>query len=251
MKLGPLNILIIGAAIMLAQAAHAADIKVLCTGAARPAYEELRPQFEMATGHRLVTEFALPPVLVKKMDAGEPFDVMILSYDIEDLIRQGKLAAGSRVALGRIGVGVAVKKGAPKPDFSTVEKFKQMMLDARAIATSGQGSSGRYVDSLIEKLGIAAQVRPKIKSGGPGEAARIVSRGEVDFVVSGLPPLIGHPDIEWLGLIPDEIQHWLTFSGGVNVKAKEPAAGRELLKFLITPAAVAVFKAKGLDPVAP
>jgi molybdate transport system substrate-binding protein len=235
---------------MLSSAAQAAEIKVFCTGAARPAYEELRPQFEKATGHRLVTEFALPPVLVTKMDAGEPFDVMILSYDIEGLIRQGKLAAGSRVALGRIGIGVAVKKGAPKPDFSTVEKFKQMMLNAKAIATSGQGSSGRYVDSLIEKLGIAAQVRPKIKSGAPGESARFVSRGEVDFVVSGLPPLIGHPDIEWLGLIPDKIQHWLTFTGGLSVKAQAQDAGLELLTFLTTPAAVAAFQAKGLDPVA-
>ncbi len=239
-----------GASLMLSQASKAAEVKVLCTGAARAAYEELAPKFERATGHKLVTEFGLPPTLVKKMDAGEPFDVMILSYDIEGLIKQGKLAAGSRVALGRIGVGVAIKKGSPKPDFSTVEKFKQMLLNAKAVGTSGQGSSGRYVETLIERLGIAAQVKPKIKSGGPGESAKLLSRGDVDVVVSGLPPLMGYPEIEWLGLIPDEIQHWLTFSGGLSPKAKASEAGRALLKFLITPEAVAVFKAKGLDPVA-
>jgi len=251
MKLISLATSLVAAAIMLASAAQAAEIKVFCSGAARAAFQELAPQFERATGHKLITEFGLPPTLIKKMDAGEPFDVLILSYDIEGLIKQGKLMTDSRVALGRYGIGVAIKKGAPKPDFSTVEAFKKSLLNAKAIATSGQGSSGRYVDSLIERLGIAAQVRPKIKSGGPGESARLVERGEVDFVVSGLPPLVGHPDIEWLGLIPDEIQHWLTFTGGLNVKAKAPEPGRALLKFLTSPAAVAVLKAKGLDPVTP
>ena len=251
MKLISLAAAMIGTSLMLPHAAPAAEIKVLCSGAARAAYEQLAPQFERATGHKLITEFGLPPTLVKKIDAGEPFDVLILSYDVAPLIQQAKLAAGSRVALGRYGIGVAIKKGAPKPDFSSVEKFKTMLLNAKAIATSGQGSSGRYVDTLIERLGIAVQVRPKVKSGGPGESAKLVERGEVDFVVSGLPPLIGHPDIEWLGLIPDEIQHWLTFSGGLSPKAKAPDASRALLKFFTSPAAVAVFKAHGLDPVAP
>ena len=100
------------------------------------------------------------------------------------------------------------------------------MLNAKSIATSGEGSSGRYVASLIERLGIAEQVKPKIKSGGSGTSAQLVSRGEVDFVVSGLPPLIGTPDIEWLGYLPPEINNWLLFSGGLGVHAKEADAGR-------------------------
>jgi len=231
--------------------AHAADINVFVSGAARRAYETLVPQFERVSGHTLVNQYGLPPDLIKKMEAGEPFDVIILSYDVEGLVKQGKLTADSRTVFGRSGVGVAVRQGAPKPDFSTVEAFKRSLLNAKAIATSGEGTSGRYVASLLERLGIADQVKPKIRSGGVGESARLVSRGEVDFVVSGLPPLLGTPNIEWLGYIPAEIQSWVVFSGGLNINAKEPVAGRALLNFLTTPAAVSVFKENGIDPVTP
>jgi molybdate transport system substrate-binding protein len=238
----------LGLFLLMTQTAAAADIKVFVTGAARRAYETLAPDFERATGHRLVSQFDLPPALIKKIEAGEPFDVIILSYDVEGLIKQGKVVADSRAVFGRVGVGVAVRQGAPKPDFSTVEAFKRSLLEAKSIATSGEGSSGRYVAGLLDRLGIAEQVRPKIRSGGPGYSAQLVSRGEVDFVVSGLPPLLGTPGIEWLGYLPDEIQSWLVFSGGIAVDAKEPDGGRALLKFLTSPAAVAVFKANGLEP---
>ncbi len=236
---------------MQGTAVEAADVRVFCTGAARRAYETLAPQFERTTGHKLVTQFALPPDLVKKADAGEPFDVIILSYDVEGLIKQGKLAANSRTVFGQIGIGVAIRQGDPKPDFSTVEAFKRALLDAKSIATSGEGSSGRYVVGLLDRLGIADRVKPKIKSGGPGHSAQLVSRGEVDFVVSGLPPLLGTPGIEWLGYLPPEINNWLAFTGGLNVNAKEAEAGRALLNFLTTPAAIAAWKDNGLEPAAP
>ncbi len=238
----------IGLFLLMTQGSHAAEIKVFATGASRSAYQTLAPQFERDTGHKLVTEFDLPPALVRKIDAGEPYDVIILSYDVEALITRGKVAADSRTAFGKIGVGIAVHRGSPKPDFSTVEAFKRSMLDAKLIATSGEGSSGRYVASLIERLGIAEQIKPKIRSGPGGTSAQLVSRGEVDFVVSGLPPLVGVPNVEWLGYLPEEINSWLVFSGGVGVNAKQPDAGRALLKFLTTPAAMAVWKANGLEP---
>ena len=228
--------------------AQAAEVKAFVTGAARPMYDILAPQFERATGHKLVTVSALPPELVAKVDAGEPFDIIVLSYDVEALIKRGKVEASSRTVLGQTGIGVAIHTGSPKPDFSTVEKFKAMLLNAKSIATSGQGSSGRYVASLVERLGIADQVKPKIKSGGPGRSAELLSNGEVDLVVSGLPPLLGKPNIEWLGLIPPEINSFVVFSAGLNVAAKEAEAGRSLLRFLATPEAKAVYKAKGLDP---
>ena len=251
MKSVSLKAAIVGVATVLAQATQAADIHVFCSGAAKRSLDTLTPQFERASGHKLVIQYELPPTLVRKMEAGEPFDVMILSYDVEGLIKQGKLAAGSRTALGRIGVGIAVRRGDPKPDFGTVEAFKRSLINAKSFATSGEGSSGRYVASLLERLGIADQVKHKIKTGASGTTAKLLSQGEVDFVVSGLPPLIGPPNIEWLGYLPEEINHWLVFSGGLNVKAKEPEAGRALLKFLTTPAAVAVFKDNGLEPMTP
>ena len=232
----------------MTEASQAAEIKAFFTGAARRSLEAILPQFERASGHKVAGQYALPPELIKKIDAGEPFDVLILSYDVEGLVKQGKIVPDSRTVLGRIGIGVAVRQGAPKPDFSTVEKFKRMLLDAKSFATSGEGSSGRYVASLIERLGIADQVKPKIKSGSSGTSAQLVSRGEVDFVVSGLPPLIGTPNIEWLGYLPAEINNWLLFTGGLGVNAKEADAGRALLKFLTTPPAAAVWKENGLEP---
>ena len=249
MRVDRLSALAAGLIFVLAQdMAGAAEIKAFVTGAARPAYQELVPQFERATGHKLVTEFDLPPALVRKIDAGEPFDVLILSYDVEPLVKAGKLAASSRTALGRYGIGVAIPQGAPKPDLSSTEAFRRALLDAKAIATSGQGSSGRYVEVMLDRMGIGAQVKPKIKSGGAGSAAQLLARREVDFAVIGLPPVIGIPGVEWAGLIPDEVQHWEVFTAGLSASAKEPAAGRELLRFFQTPAAAAVFKSKGLDP---
>jgi molybdate transport system substrate-binding protein len=233
----------------MTEASHAAEIKAFFTGAARRSLEAIVPQFERATGHKVTSQYDLPPTLIKRIDAGEPFDVIVLSYDVEGLVKRGLVVADSRTVMGRIGVGVAVRQGAPKPDFSTVEAFKRALLDAKSIATSGEGSSGRYVASLIEKLGIADQVRPKIKSGGSGTSAQLVANGEVDFVVSGLPPLIGTPGIEWLGYLPAEINNWLLFTGGLGANAKEADAGRALLKFLTTPAAAAVWKENGLEPV--
>ena len=234
--------------LVMAEAAQAAEINAFVTGAARRAYDTIVPQFERASGHKVTSQFDLPPALIRKVDAGEPYDVIILSYDVEALAKQGKIVADSRTVIGMVGVGVAVRQGSPKPDFSTVEAFKRALLNAESFATSGEGSSGRYVASLIEKLGIADQVKSKIKSGGAGTSAKLVSQGEVDFVVSGLPPLIGTPNIEWLGYLPDEINSWLAFSGGVSVNAKQPEAGRALLRFLTTPAAAAVWKENGLEP---
>ena len=189
------------AGILMAPLSHAVDINVFVTGAASRAYNALIPQFERTSGHKLLNQFAQPPDLVKKMDAGEPLDVIILSYDVEGLVKQGRLVVNSRTVFGRSGVG--------------------------------------------------EQVRPKIRTGGSGESARLLSRGEVDFAVSGLPPFIGTPNIEWLGYLPAEIQSWVVFSGGININARQPEAGRALLNFLTTPAAVAVFTENGIDPVTP
>ena len=238
-------------AMLMALETQASTVNVLVTNAARRAYDILIPQFERASGHKVVNQYGLPPELIQKMEAGEPFDVMILSYDVEALVKQGKLAANSRTILGRSGVGIAVRQGAPKPEFSTVDAFKRSLLNARAIGTSGEGSSGRFVASLLERLGIADQVKAKIRVGGIDGTAMLLTRGEVDFAVTGLPPLLGFANIEWLGYIPAEIQFWIVFSAGLNTKTREPAAGRDLLNFLKSPPAQAVFIENGIDPVSP
>src|SRR5687768_4087622 len=206
---------IIGAALTM-QSAQAAEVRALVTGAARAAFNQIAPQFERATGHKVIAQFGLPPELLKKAEAGEPFDVMILSYDVEPLIKQGKLAAGSRTVLGRTGVGVAIPQGAPKPEFASADALKRSLLNAKFIATSGEGSSGRYVLTLLDRLGIADQVKPKIKSGASGQAAKLLAAKEVDLAVIGLPPVAGVAGVEWLGWLPDELNSWLPFTGGIS-----------------------------------
>ena len=230
--------------------ADAAELRVLCTGAARDAFNELAPQFERATGHKVTTHFGLPAELSGKINAGEAFDVIVLSSDVEPLIRQGKVAADSRTVLGRTGVGVAIRQGAPKPDISTVEAFKRTLLNASSVSFSG-GSSGAYFLSLLDRMGIAEPMKPKLRQGAMGGAVTPVARGEVELVVIGLPPVIGIAGVEWIGWIPAELQSWVVFTAGLSTAAREPEAGRALLAFLTTPAAVAVFKAKGLEPAAP
>ena len=249
MKLFALAALAVGGSILLAQA-QAAEVRVLCSGAARDAFNEIAPQFERATGHKVIAHFDLPANLQRKIDAGEAFDVVILSSDVEGLIKQGKVVAQSRTVLGRTGVGVAIRQGARKPDISTVDAFKRTLLEASSVSFSG-GSSGAYFLSLLDRLGIAEPMKPKLRQAAMGGAVTPVARGEVDLVVIGLPPVIGVAGVEWIGWIPAELQSWVVFTGGLNVAAKEPAAGRALLRFLITPEAMAVFKAKGLEQVAP
>ncbi len=205
---------------------RAAEIKAFFTGAARRSLETIIPQFERATGHKVVGQYGLPPDLIKKVDAGEPFDVIILSYDVEGLVKQGKLVADSRTVMGRIGVGVAIRQGAPKPDFSTVEAFKRSLLDAKSIATSGEGSSGRYVAQPDRPAGHRrAGQDPRSNRAAPAPRRQLVANGEVDFVVSGLPPLIGTPNIEWLGYLPEEINSSLLFTGG-RQRQGQGAGGR-------------------------
>jgi molybdate transport system substrate-binding protein len=229
-------------------AAITAEVRVLCTGAARAALTELAPQFERASGHKLIVHYDLPPALISKIDAGEPFDLVILSQDVEGLVGRGKVARDSRTVLGRTGVGVAIPEGAPKPDIGTVEAFRNALLSAKAIATSGEGTSGRYVLTLLDRLGVAEQVKPRLRTGGGGSAAQLVARREVDFAVIGLPPVIGIPGVEWIGWIPSELQSWVVFTAGLGAAAREPAAGRALLDFLTAPAAAAVFRARGFEP---
>jgi molybdate transport system substrate-binding protein len=234
--------------VLIANPAQAAEVRAFVTGAARAAFTEIAPQFEKATGHKVIAQFGLPPELLKRANAGEPFDVMILSYDVEPLIKQGKLAAGTRTVLGRTGVGIAIPQGAAKPAYDSADALKTSLLGARFIATSGEGSSGRYVLTLLDRLGIAGEVKPKIKSGASGQAAKLLAAKEVDFAVIGLPPVAGVPGVEWLGYLPNDLNSWLPFTGAVNVAAKEASAGKALLDFLVSPDSAAIFKAKGLEP---
>lgn len=227
--------------------ASAAEIKVLSGRALKGAVSELGSQFEGATGHKLVTDFANFSVLKRRIDAGETFDVAILSPAIIDnLIKLEKVAADTRATLGRTGIGVAVRRGAPKPDISSVEAFKRAMLDAKSVAYSKKGTSRKVLLAAFDRLGIAAEMKPKLKAYGKPEEA--VVAGEADLAVTGIGPIVAATGAELVGGLPSEIQYYVVFTAGANAASKEPEAARALIRFLTTPAAAQVMKAKGLEP---
>jgi molybdate transport system substrate-binding protein len=229
--------------------ARASDIKVLASNGVKSAVVELVPKFEKDTGDRLVFTWDASNILVKQIEGGENFDVVIVTPAlIKNLIKQGKVVDGSATNLARVGLGVAVKKGAPKPDISTVEAFKRTLLNAKAIAYTTAGQSGLHFMSVAEKLGIAEQVKAKGKTILGGAAAEFVAKGEADIAIQLIPELASVPGVEVAGPFPADLQNYIVLTSGVGTKAKDKAAAQALIKFLTTPAAISIFKAKGMEP---
>jgi len=248
----------IGFMILLAQgvAAQAAQVKVLSAVAMRSVMNELGPQFERATGHKLVIKFEVIGVLKRQVDAGEAFDVAILtSNTIDDLVKAGKIAAGTRADIARSGIGVVVRAGVPKPDISSADAFKRAMLNAKSITYAKDTPPAIHIASLVERLGIAEQMKPKIKllegAGGTGRIVHAVAAGEADLGFAVISAIDLVPGAELLGPLPPELQNDIVYTGGVGAAAKEADAGKALIKFLMVPAAVAVIKSKGMEPGTP
>lgn len=226
-----------------------AEIKVLSSIATKEAYLELVPQFERASGHKVSTTWAGTTDIMKRMAAGERHDVvMISSSEMEELIRQAKIDGGSRVNMARCGVGVAVRAGAPKPDLSSGEALKRTLLAAKTVGYTS-GPSGVYMGQLIERMGIAADIKPKYR-GVPsgGTIGTIVATGEAEIGFQQVSELVHIKGIDYVGPLPADVQKITIFSAGIQAGAQQPQAARELLAFLTAPATAAVYKKHGLDP---
>jgi molybdate transport system substrate-binding protein len=233
----------------------AIDIKVLSTTAMKMVFEELSPSFERATGNKLDVTLGPSLRLEKQIGEGEVADVAIVSANgARDLVEQGRLIAGSAVEIAKSSIGVAVAKGAPKPDLSTAEGFKRAMLAAKSIACSkpvGGGQSGVHIAKVFADLGIAEQMQAKSKygAGGPaGLAGLMVLRGEADIGIQQMAELMAVDGIDVVGPLPPEIQMVTPFVAAIPTNARHAAAGRAVIAFLITPNAKRVIKAKGLEP---
>ena len=225
------------------------EIKVISSLATREAYLELAPQFERATGHKIATTWAGTVDIMKRMAAGESYDlVMISSSSLDDLIKQGKIVAGSRLDLAKTGIGVAVRAGAPKPDLGSGEALKKALLAAKSVGLS-TGPSGVYLGELFQRMGIAAEVQAKtrqVPSGGT--VGPLVASGEAEIGFQQVSELVHVAGIDFVGPLPPDVQLITVFSCGVQTGAKHPDAARALAAFLMTPAAVAVLKKHGLEP---
>jgi len=243
----PALIALLAAALTAIASAHTAEIKVLSTIGVKTAVEELTPYFERRTGHRLAITFGAADVLKRQIEAGEMFDVAILTSAVaDDLIKQGKLVAASRTNIARGGIGVAVRAGAPKPDIGTVDALKRAVLEAPSVTYAKEGGSGIYFAGLLERLGIAEAVRAKTKL-GEGHVAELVARGEADMAVQLITELTSVRGVELVGPLPAEVQSYIVLVGGVGSRARDVATAREFLQFLTSPASARVFTAKGLE----
>jgi len=236
-------------ALFVAGSAQAAELKVLSGNGAKAAVRELCSQFERATGNRIDLHFEVNADLKKKIETGEGFDVAVLNPPVIDaLVQDGKIVAGSRGDIGRAGLGVAVRAGAPKPDISSVEAFKRALLAAKAVAYPGKGASGLYFVSLLDRLGIKDAMQGKLKPMAAEDTVEVVARGEADMVVVVATRIVGVAGVDVVGPIPEALQTKIGFAAGLSASAKEPEAGQALIKFLSAPAAAATLKAKGVEP---
>jgi molybdate transport system substrate-binding protein len=229
--------------------AQAAEIKVLSGNGARSAIAELGTAFERASGHTVTIEFAVNPEVKKRIDAGEAFDVAVLNPPVLDaLIKEGKVLRDTRSVIGRAGIGAAVREGAPKPDISTVEAFKRTLLSMNSVAYPGEGASGKYFVSVVERLGIANEMKSRMRPMPAEYNVEVVASGEVDMVVVVASRIAGVKGVQFLGGIPRELQTWIGFAGGLGAKAREPEAAGALLRFMTAPAAAAMLRKAGVEP---
>ena len=234
--------------------ADAGEIKVLSTVAVKAVMEDLIPQFERESGHKVVIQFGTTAVLKRQIDAGENFDVAIFTPPglIEEMVGQGKIAADTRADFARTSVGVAVRAGTPKPDISSAEAFKRSLVAAKSIGYTDPalgGTSGIYLRELVDRLGIAGDLNPKTKlSAGIPALVESVAKGEVEIGMLQISEIVPDPRLELVGALPKGLEKSTVMAVGLRTDSKEPAAGRALIRFLVSPAAWPVIKGKGMEP---
>jgi molybdate transport system substrate-binding protein len=226
-----------------------AEIKILSTHAVQEVLSELRPIFERASGFDLAIDYDPANALKRTIEAGAPFDVAIVTRTvIDELALKGKVRRETIKDICRSGLGVAVRRGAAAPDIATVDAFRRSLLAVHSLVRSKEGTSGLYVETLLDRLGIADAMRGKIVLGPSGRIAELVARGEAEMAVQQIPELLPVKGVQYIGPLPRELQLWTVFAAGIGSAAKDPAAAKAFLEALVTPSAVALFRAKGLEP---
>jgi molybdate transport system substrate-binding protein len=235
------------ASVMLAGIVNAAEIKVLGSPGVREISTRLVPEFEKATGHKVSIVWDGVNNVARRVSAGETADLVFLpAAEIDQLIKEGRLVADSRVDLAKSGIGVAIRAGAPKIDASSSEGIKKALLAAKTIAYSA-GPSGVHMAALIQKWGIADQIKiAPVPTGMP--VGEVVARGDAEIGFQQVSELLPVKGIDYLGALPADIQEVTVFSAALHKAAGPTDAARALLKFLTAPAAIPVIKKAGMEP---
>jgi molybdate transport system substrate-binding protein len=234
-----------------AQMVRAAEIKVLTAGAMRAVVAAVVADFEKHTGHKVALDNDTAGGLAKRIDGGETFDVAIITPAVvDDLAKKGKILPGSRIDLAKVGMGVAIKQGAPAPDIGTVDAFKATLLAAKSVAyidPKAGGSSGIYFDKLLDRLGIADQVRAKAKLKAGGYVAELVASGEAEIAIHQISEIVPVKGVTLVGPLPAEIQNATVYAGGIGAAARDGVAAKALIDFLAGPATDSILTSKGMQ----
>jgi len=229
----------------------------MTSGAFTEAFLSVIPEFERTARAKVLTSFGAsmggaPDSIPSRLARGEPVDVVILaSAALDDLIKQGKVVAGSRVDLVRSSIGMVVRAGAPKPDISSVDAFKRTLLQAKSIAYSASASGVYLSTELFQRLGIADQIKGKSRRIESERVAAVVARGEAEIGFQQISELLPVPGIDYVGPLPADVQRVTTFSAGIATGAKAPDSARALIAFLTSPAVVPAITKSGLEPAVP
>lgn len=232
--------------------AEAAEIKVLSSPTLKTSLDALSAQFERESGHKLALSFDGVPVLKRRIEEGESFDIAILlRATIGDLMKQGKIGAGTHADIARTAAGIAIRAGAAKPSISSADGLKQVLLNTASLSYSPESASGTYFLGLLGRLGIEDEMKPKLRPVTGRSPVDAVANGEAELTVITVPNIVGVPGVELGGLLPAELQNYTTFSAGVSAKAREAGAAEDLIRFLRTPAAAAAVRERGLEPASP
>lgn len=236
--------------VAFASAAGAAEIKVISSVGVKLALEKLTPQFEKASGHKLNVIYGTSVPLFRKIEAGETFDAVILTPQmVDDLAKKGRVGAGTATPFAKIGIGVAIKSGAPKPALATADDLKAALTKAKAISYSKEGLSGTVMAKVIDRLGLTAQLKDRtILETRSGMAAAPVAEGKADLGFTLISEILPIQGVQLAGPLPAEVQTYVLFSGGIASGFKDAAAAKALFDFFKSPAARPALDAAGIEP---
>jgi molybdate transport system substrate-binding protein len=250
MKIAMLAAAALAMAAAVPASSHAAEIKLVCSNGYHAVIDVLGPQYERATGHKLVVSYGLAAALGKEIEGGAPFDIAILAPpQIDSLVKLGKIVADTRTVLAKSGMGVMVRTGAPKPDVSTVDAFKKTLVQAKSIAFPPGGQSGMYLVGLIDRLGLKEALKDKLKPIASGPlTGETVAKGEAEIGITPIGELLSVKGVTLVGPLPAEVQNYIVQVAGVSANAAQGAAARDFLKFLADPEHYPLIIEKGMEP---
>ncbi len=243
--------LALGLALLSGHPAAAAELKVLTTGAFKPVVADTAKRFSQSTGTQVTVDNDTAGALVKRVEGGEGFDVLILTpAALAALQKSERVGLGTVVPLAKVGIGVAVKAGAPKPDVSTPDAFKAALLAARKVAMidpASGGSSGIYLTGLFEKMGIADEVKAKAVLVPGGLVATRVVSGEADLAIHQVSEILAVPGAELVAPLPAAIQNYTVYAGALAPNPSNADTAASFLALLAAPDMAPTLAAKGME----